>query len=1108
MNIARRHHRSMLIACLMVVLLLTATSLSAEEHKEQSDKLLQIEYYRLLELMQGSPPSQKIILLHEFLESRADFEDIYLYLFDQYLISNMLDDAADYFHSLIAHGQSESNCLWMLAKIYASQDQHHLARQMYLKALAANATSPALAEDAGDYFCSQGQSQQLVQAPMSRVLKTCILALIEVEQARYENALTRFLELDKTGLHPIFIHYYCGYCHFKLAHYDDAAAYWQKSLDASRLQGALRQETLISIELGALSCARGSHSEASHYLGLAEKIISRMDDFRLEALAAGHHAEFELSQGHHQRAISRFERAAQLSLSLLEFDHAAAWFLGKGRALFREDSLNAVLPCLETCEHYADLKRNLPMSLEVRMERGRFYQHLNLTDLAMHEFVDAMQAYRNLNWSCKLEIALDHYAESLIRGKQFEEARRIYSDEIAPIPLGAEPGKLSHIHWKIGETYRLQDSLRAAQPHYLQALEFAQRREDPDQTALANLRLADVQLGFQHYDSAIQYYNDALLADFAVQNWELQIELNMGMGHAYREKGELDRAIMFYNRAANVLEKNRRKLMAAPFRMGYFSRGANVYDALIQAYYDRYQHRQDDAVLERLFHSMEMGRARVLRDLKNNSAASPSTNSGYQRARDELGRIQRYLRLHPESCDSLKTELEAARYNSINRRLMLINETNDGHVTNELTLNKIRTDLARTDFGLLFYHISEYQSFVLIVNQDQVVILPLEVNASRLASQVDSLISPFSGVTIESLRQTSFRADIAHRLYTLLIQPAEERAALKSNLIIIPDYPLTHLPFELLLTAPPRCASYAPGDSSDYADSFLLNRYAFIYSPSTWLLEDKVGATESTPGVLILANPASNQLPDYDRSAASVHRRWDGDVLLFADEEAHQIKQSGKRVKLFHQSAATQDSFLAHAARYPIIHFATHAFVDSLFDAFSGLVLAPGVEATDDGLLMGYEIADMHLPCELVTLSACETARGKMLDGEGVLGLPRLFLSAGAKNVLMTHWNVDDKFTSKLMPRFYNFLLTKNLSKSEALKQAQLSLISETNAANQSNYQHPVYWASFVLYGTPDISPDYFARNGKIYSTMFFIFGLALLLGLFFRFALKRSLKN
>jgi CHAT domain-containing protein len=127
--------------------------------------------------------------------------------------------------------------------------------------------------------------------------------------------------------------------------------------------------------------------------------------------------------------------------------------------------------------------------------------------------------------------------------------------------------------------------------------------------------------------------------------------------------------------------------------------------------------------------------------------------------------------------------------------------------------------------------------------------------------------------------------------------------------------------------------------------------------------------------------------------------------------------------------------------------------------------LAAGNDSTDDGMLMGYEIADLNLHCELMTLSACETGRGEVVQGEGVLGLPRLFLGAGAKSVLMTLWKVDDKFTSELMPAFYDNLLKRKLSKADALSAAKRTMLDRPDLEGQGYYQHPFYWASFALFG-------------------------------------------
>jgi CHAT domain-containing protein len=159
---------------------------------------------------------------------------------------------------------------------------------------------------------------------------------------------------------------------------------------------------------------------------------------------------------------------------------------------------------------------------------------------------------------------------------------------------------------------------------------------------------------------------------------------------------------------------------------------------------------------------------------------------------------------------------------------------------------------------------------------------------------------------------------------------------------------------------------------------------------------------------------------------------------------------------------------------------ATHGFVDTAFVEFSGLAFSVSKDSTDDGLLMGYEISDLNLPLDLVTLSACETGRGKMIAGEGVLGLPRLFLGAGARTVLMTLWQVDDKFTSELMPKFYDFFLNQRLSKADALAKAKLALLHRGVSENGVHYQHPFYWASFVLYGNPGESRSSFSLAVKL----------------------------
>src|SRR5258708_14149345 len=127
---------------------------------------------------------------------------------------------------------------------------------------------------------------------------------------------------------------------------------------------------------------------------------------------------------------------------------------------------------------------------------------------------------------------------------------------------------------------------------------------------------------------------------------------------------------------------------------------------------------------------------------------------------------------------------------------------------------------------------------------------------------------------------------------------------------------------------------------------------------------------------------------------------------------------------------------------YQIIHFATHALIDSkhpeLFGIFLSLVDENG--HLQNGFLQAHELYSLKLPSELVVLSACDTALGKEIKGEGLIGLTRGFMYAGARRVVSSLWKVDSKATAELMTRFYRELLLNNLSPPAALRAAQVSM--------------------------------------------------------------------
>ena len=186
--------------------------------------------------------------------------------------------------------------------------------------------------------------------------------------------------------------------------------------------------------------------------------------------------------------------------------------------------------------------------------------------------------------------------------------------------------------------------------------------------------------------------------------------------------------------------------------------------------------------------------------------------------------------------------------------------------------------------------------------------------------------------------------------------------------------------------------------------------------------------------------------------------------LPFTRQEARSITSqvSGEEALLavdFRASLAAATS--PDLAQYRIIHFATHGLLDSQRPELSGLVLSlvDGRGRPRSGFLGLLEIQRLKLPAELIVLSACQTALGRNEEGEGLIGITRGFMGAGAKSVIASLWQVDDVATAELMRRFYEGMLGGGLRPSEALREAQIAM------SRHKRWSSPYYWAGFVMQG-------------------------------------------
>ena len=266
-----------------------------------------------------------------------------------------------------------------------------------------------------------------------------------------------------------------------------------------------------------------------------------------------------------------------------------------------------------------------------------------------------------------------------------------------------------------------------------------------------------------------------------------------------------------------------------------------------------------------------------------------------------------------------------------------------------------------------------------------------------------------------------------------------------TELVILPAGQLGLIPFETLLTDEAPETSYAKLP-------YLLNRYTVRYEFSAGLLLQK-SRQQAVPEKrsIFLCAPVSFPDRQYLGELPGTEKEVQDISALFS--ERHLTSTAYTRLqadeKLIKTTALSDFTFL---------HFATHGVVDESNPELSRIFLQAG--AQDDGNLFAGEIYNLKLNASLVTLSACQTGLGKILKGEGIIGLSRALVYAGARNIVVSYWNVADESTAILMKDFYQDLLqTPGADYTQSLRQAKLQL------ARNEKFSAPFYWAPFVLIG-------------------------------------------
>ena len=345
----------------------------------------------------------------------------------------------------------------------------------------------------------------------------------------------------------------------------------------------------------------------------------------------------------------------------------------------------------------------------------------------------------------------------------------------------------------------------------------------------------------------------------------------------------------------------------------------------------------------------------------------------------------------------------------------------------------------------------------------------LDEETVKLDSPVTELVRKFR----QSLQNLEFENYIssASSLYKILIAPIEKKISNTKNLFIIPDGILYYLPLEAMLsekvtvndhinfsklpylvkkfnTSYLFSASFLMEETKEPNDHYSFIGFAPVFADENSQQEKKINSDSTTSQLkraIEINDKTYSELPETKREVEGIlnlFRKKKLPGLNFISENAKEEMLKSEIMK-----------------NYSFLHIATHGFMNEEKPKLSGIIFTnKNNSPEEDGILYSDEIYNLNLNADLVVLSACESGLGKIVKGEGIIGLTRGFIYSGARNIVISLWQVADKSTSRLMIEFYRNILDGK-SFSSSLREAKLKLIKE------GTYSYPLEWSPFVLIG-------------------------------------------
>lgn len=597
------------------------------------------------------------------------------------------------------------------------------------------------------------------------------------------------------------------------------------------------------------------------------------------------------------------------------------------------------------------------------------------------------------------------------------------------------------------------------------------------------------------WQKASECFTQALALSRAIFDPKTEANVLLNLARAERNHNNLPAARQHAEKAIELIESIRTKIVSQDWRASYFASKRDYYELYVDLLMKQHQESPGKGHDAAALQASERARARSLLEILTEAGIDiregvdpqllDRERGLQQQINDkELQRIQLLAgKPREEQTQQIEKDLNAllTEYNEVRAQIRARSPRYDALMQPEpLVLREIQKQVLDEETLLLEYALGDEKSYLWVVTQTEMksFVLPKRAVIEAAARRVYELL------TTSNKREAKRAAEMAaSELGQIVLGPA---AALlgKKRLLIVSEGALQYVPFSAL-SIPDELSpgSYRPLIATNEVISLpsasvlaVLRREASdrqVAPKAVAVFADAVFQSDDSRLLQARQNVKSESHAradsQLDEQSDLVRSAKDSGVLNFqrlpfTRQEAEAIANlagEARSLKALDFSASRDTVFDARLDQYRIVHFATHGLLNSRHPELSGIVLSliDKDGRARDGFLRTHDIYNLKLRANLVVLSACRTALGNEVRGEGLLGLTRGFMYSGTPRVVASLWDVKDEATSKFMTHFYQKMLRDGLRPAAALRAAQLVQLKEPR------WEAPYFWAGFTLQG-------------------------------------------